>query len=313
MFTPIVKSKMNFNNVDLYYKRDDLLPFSFGGNKVRIAIEFFKDMKQKGNDCIIGYGNARSNLCRVLSNMACSENIPCIIVSPSDDDGTVVKTNNSLLTSLCGAEIVQCNKNNVSLTVQSVINKCIQQGFSPYYMYGNKYGNGNKKTPVKAYCIGYKEIISQARDMNIKFDYIFVATGTGMTHAGLLAGKYESNSPERIVGMSVARPENVCRDKIDDYLKSYFLNRKDFNSDFLNEIIVSDKCLCGGYGKFDEEIVNTISGVYRIDGIPLDTTYTGKAFCGMKKYIHDNNISGNVLFVHTGGTPLFFDDFATLN
>ena len=32
MFTPIVKSKMNFNNVDLYYKRDDLLPFSFGGN-----------------------------------------------------------------------------------------------------------------------------------------------------------------------------------------------------------------------------------------------------------------------------------------
>lgn len=44
-------------------------------------------------------------------------------------------------------------------------------------------------------------------------------------------------------------------------------------------------------------------------GIPLDSTYTGKAFQGMKKYIAENNIKNkNILFIHTGGTPLFFDD-----
>ena len=30
---------------ELYIKRDDLLPFSMGGNKVRIAEAFFQDMR----------------------------------------------------------------------------------------------------------------------------------------------------------------------------------------------------------------------------------------------------------------------------
>ena len=43
-------------------------------------------------------------------------------------------------------------------------------------------------------------------------------------------------------------------------------------------------------------------------GIPLDETYTGKAFTGMTEYIKKENITGkNILFIHTGGTPLFFD------
>lgn len=45
-FTPIIKihSQLTCN---IYIKRDDLLPFSFGGNKVRIAEEFFADMRRK--------------------------------------------------------------------------------------------------------------------------------------------------------------------------------------------------------------------------------------------------------------------------
>ena len=43
-------------------------------------------------------------------------------------------------------------------------------------------------------------------------------------------------------------------------------------------------------------------------GIPLDKTYTGKAFMGMQMYIKQAQISNrNILFIHTGGTPLFFD------
>ena len=49
------------------------------------------------------------------------------------------------------------------------------------------------------------------------------------------------------------------------------------------------------------------------DGIPLDTTYTGKGYWGMKEYIKENEITGkNILFIHTGGTPLFFDDLEEL-
>lgn len=52
----------------------------------------------------------------------------------------------------------------------------------------------------------------------------------------------------------------------------------------------------------------TISTQMKQNGMPLDPTYTGKAFYGMLSYLKKNYITGKkVLFVHTGGTPLFFD------
>ena len=44
------------------------------------------------------------------------------------------------------------------------------------------------------------------------------------------------------------------------------------------------------------------------NGLPLDPTYTGKAFWGMKQYIEEHQLQDcYVLFIHTGGTPLFYD------
>ena len=58
----------------------------------------------------------------------------------------------------------------------------------------------------------------------------------------------------------------------------------------------------------NEEINKTIETMMTKYGIPLDTTYTGKAFCGMQKYLREHEITGKrVLFIHTGGTPLFFE------
>ena len=75
--TPIQKLEFpNDRGVRLYCKREDLLPFSQGGNKVRIGRAFFRDMQEKNKDCMIIYGNSRSNLCRVLANLCCAEKIP---------------------------------------------------------------------------------------------------------------------------------------------------------------------------------------------------------------------------------------------
>ena len=46
--TPIQKSGLRVNNCNIYIKRDDLIPYSFGGNKVRIAFEFYNDLANFG-------------------------------------------------------------------------------------------------------------------------------------------------------------------------------------------------------------------------------------------------------------------------
>lgn len=304
--TPIQEIKSNISDAQIFIKRDDLIPFSFGGNKVRIAQEYYADMDAKGKNCMIGYGNARSNLCRVLANMSYARQGVCHIISPSEDNGSRIETSNSRIVKSCGSIVHLVDKSSVTDAVEAVIAECEEAGFSSYYMYGDKYGKGNEAVPVRAYVKVYNEIQQQCNEMGIKFDTIFLATGTGMTQAGLVAGRQLSGGSERIVGISVARKKEQEIQILLSYVKAYF-DSIDVNM-ATGDIEVVDNYLCGGYGQYDDNITSTIRNMFLMEGIPLDPTYTGKAFYGMLQTIIKEKITGNVLFIHTGGTPLFFDN-----
>lgn len=74
----------------------------------------------------------------------------------------------------CDAKFHYCRKTNVKETVESVLNDIRKEGLKPYYIYGDSTGKGNEHTPMLAYAKLYEEIKGQ-------YDYIFLATGTGMT------------------------------------------------------------------------------------------------------------------------------------
>lgn len=294
--TPVIQIPDEKNSI--YVKRDDLLPFSFGGNKVRIALEFINDMKKQGKDCIVGYGNARSNLSRALANLCYRFKIPCHIISPADEDGTRIDTYNSKMVLSCDAKFHYCKKTNVKETVESILKDIRKEGLKPYYIYGDSTGKGNEHTPMLAYAKLYEEIKGQ-------YDYIFLATGTGMTQGGLLAGKAINNGAEKIIGISVARS---AAQEIEVLCKSLecFSDRIQRIENY--EINVEDAYLCDGYGTYNRQIEKTIHQQLTCNGMPLDPTYTGKAFWGMQDYLNRKCITGKkVLFIHTGGTSLFFD------
>lgn len=304
--SPIHELPNAIEGCKLYVKREDLLPFSFGGNKYRIAIEFFSDMKDKGKDAIIGFGSPSSNLCRVIANIACSRNIPCFIVSPQKT-GEQTQTYNSEIIQLCNATVVKCRTDNVSDTIETVMLNCQSRGFYPYYINGDKYGKGNEVVQLRAYSKVYSEIIDQTGKSF--FDYIFLPVGTGMTYGGLLAGKVANKGAEKIIGISIARESEKETQIIDEMIKAYLSKISFFSG---NDITIEDSYLCGGYGKYNQEILDTIKRIMQKYGIPLDSTYTGKAFYGMLEYIKKNKIQGKVLFIHTGGTPLFFESIPSV-
>lgn len=287
------------NFIDI--KRDDLLPFSFGGNKVRIAREFVDDMHAKGKDCLIGYGNPRSNLSRALANLCVAEGVRCRLLAPSEEHGGFIETANSRLVASFGTEVHRCEKYEVAPAVDAMFALCEQAGEKPYYIYGNRLGKGNEATPVRAYAKAYREIPQNT------YDYIFLATGTGMTQSGLIAGAIQCGGREKIVGISVARSKEKAEAVIAASVAAYFAEQgKEFSEK--ERICVEDAWLCGEYGLYDEGIEQTIDQMFRKHGLPLDPTYTGKAFRGMLAFLKQNNIQDKkVLFLHTGGTPLFFD------
>lgn len=274
--TPVIQIPDDNNGI--YVKRDDMLPFSFGGNKVRIALEFINDMKSQGKDCIVGYGNTRSNLSRALANLCYLFKIPCHIISPADEDGTRIDTYNSKMVLSCDTKFHYCKKTNVKETVEKVLKNLREEGLSPYYIYGDSTGKGNEHTPMLAYIRVYEEIKDQ-------FDYIFLATGTGMTQGGLLAGKAMHNGTEKIIGISVARSAAQEAEVLRKSLECFSERVQKIGK---CEINVEDTYLCDGYGTYNRQIEKTIHQQFTCNGMPLDPTYTGKAFWGMQDYLKKN-------------------------
>ncbi|NMD37737.1 MAG: pyridoxal-phosphate dependent enzyme [Christensenellaceae bacterium] len=307
--------KDEYNN-NLFIKREDLLPFSFGGNKARISLEFMKDMEEKACNHMIAYGGPQSNLCRVISNLCAQKNIPCTIVSLLEEGLDPNLFSNYKMAKAFGAEYVYCTRENVAETIKTVMENLTEKGYKPYYINGNSKGRGNEHVPVAAYAKVYKEITEQEIELKQNFDKIFLACGTGMTISGLVCGKILNKSKHDIVGISISRQKTNALPYISKYIESYLYKRSNsiFDDALYNENVynyVDDYCL--SYGKSNCDIDALIKYFLVKHGIALDTTYTGKAMYGMTCYIKKNNIQdSNLLFIHTGGTPLFFDDLNRL-
>jgi len=304
LLTPLYEMKIDSQN-KYFIKRDDLIPISFGGNKARKAILFFKDIERTNSDCIVTYGSSSSNHCRIIANIAASRKFPCYIISPLE---TNRPTYNSKMIELFGAKIIRCHVSEVKETIDRVMLELKSQGYKPYFIQGGGHGN----IGTQAYVDAYEEIKDYERIKGIHFDYIFHASGTGTTQAGLICGKILNNDNKKIIGISIARKNpyggQVVLNSVNNYLESIYQK-----SICIDDIDFVDDYVIDGYGTYNTEIIHTIKEILMNEGISLDTTYTGKAFWGMKQYVKKNGITGkNILFIHTGGTPLFFDDLEGL-
>lgn len=306
--SPILK----LENIDtcgneIYIKREDLLPKFLGGNKARIAEAFVSDAIAKGCTCILAYGSASSNMCRVITMLCKKKNIHCAVLSSVEDREEYEDTINSRITKSTGYPFYTCQKSDVKETLEKIIGELSCQGYNVYYIYDKK----NIHTGVSAYYKAFNEISEE----NIDFDYIFHASGTGITQAGLICGKTLA-SPDApcknadIIGISVSRDEEKEKAIIKEYV-TYFLTangHSDFVASAASHIQFTDRYTLGGYGKYDAGLLAQLACLLYSEGIGLDPIYSGKAFFGMLEYLKDNNISGKkILFINTGSAPLFFD------
>lgn len=299
----------------IYIKREDMLPFSFGGNKARKAVLFFREIDVGDYDAVVTYGSSSSNHCRVISNMAAARKMPCYIISPEEASKP---TANSRMMELFGAEITVVPVEMIHDTIEQKLQELQKIGRKPYFIAGGGHGN----IGTQAYVNCYQEIRDYECRTGIYFDYIFFASGTGTTQAGLVCGQLLAGDERQIVGISIARKNprgrQVVIDSVSEYLAQIkFMNEKQhpsYTEEQIQAAIIFDDSYTGeGYGQDNEDIRQTIARMLLCHGIPMDSTYTGKAYTGMVKWIKDNEVKNkNILFIHTGGTPLFFDDLGEL-
>lgn len=294
----------------VFMKRDDLLPFSFGGNKVRIAEEFLADMRKRDCTGLVMYGDRRSNLCRALAMRCAQEEVPCVMVATQEHAEQGPEPFNALIINHYQVPVVSCDKAQIAPAVDHAMDLLRARGLAPYYIYGSRLGTGNEGVAARAYAHAYQEICRQEAELGQRFDLIVTPYGTGSTQGGLVAGSLQAGDGRAIVGISISsrtaqRARAVLRATVCDYFAKQGLPEPAGVDDALH---LECGYNCGGYGLFSPEVEQAIARVLASDGLPLDPTYTGKAYCGMLSYLASHQIRGKrVLFLHTGGLPLFFD------
>ncbi len=301
--TPIQKLSLKPNGNTLYMKRDDLIGFSFGGNKYRKALLYFEDIEKKGADTVVTTGSAQSNHCRIVANMAAQRKLSCHIFSAEEKER---EAHNRTMMEMLGAETHLVPGEELHEKIEGFVKELEEEGKKPYFIKNGGHGHLGTESFKRA----FDELKTQEKEMKTTIDYIFFASGTGTTHAGLAVGNMMREDHKKIVGISVGpfkeKGTDIVLESVNDYLQRYaeeLAERK--------HILFVDDYVHEGYGTYPYEVLSVIKRVMVQEGIPLDPVYTAKAFHGMEDFLAKEDIQGKtILFWHTGGTPIYFDALA---
>ena len=285
----------------LWVKRDDQTGLAFGGNKTRKLEFLVAEAKAHGARTLITAGAVQSNHCRQTAAAAARFGFDCILVLSGNKPETV--SGNLLLDSLFGAEIVWTEPESRAETLQQTFDLAWGEGKRPYRIPVG----GSNPTGAAGYVYAIQELIDQFPAGELP-DWIVVASSSGGTQAGMVAGAKLFSFPGKILGISNDENASVLStlvEKLANETIEFLGVDSKVNS---VEILVNDTFLGAGYGvmgKPEEEAIHLFASQ---EGLLLDPVYTGRAAAGLIGLIREGFFKPDekVLFWHTGGSTALF-------
>jgi D-cysteine desulfhydrase family pyridoxal phosphate-dependent enzyme len=295
---PMPRLSAELGGPSLWIKRDDQTGLALGGNKAR-KLEFILAQAQAdGARLLITSGAVQSNQCRQTAAAAAHFGFDCLLVLPGSPPS--ITNGNLLLDELLAAEVVWSGAERSAVTLQRTFDEAWAAGRRPYLI---PYG-ASSPLGAAGYIAAMYEWMEQAHDV----DWIIVASSSGGTQAGLVAGAKLAGYRGRVLGVSVDVPAAQLQAKVAELATqaaSLWGSPAEFRPD---EIEVTDAYTGGGYGVLGPLERDALRLFARSEGILLDPVYTGRAAGGMLDLIRRGEIrpDSRVLFWHTGGAPAIF-------
>jgi D-cysteine desulfhydrase len=289
-------------------KRDDLLGLTAGGNKTRKLEYLVADAIKQGADTLITCGAVQSNHCRLTVAAAVREGLRCQLVlsAPEAGEYNPQASGNHLLFHLMGVEKIELipADGDMQAAMEGLAQAVEKEGRKPYII---PLGGSNQIGSL-GYMACADEIEQQAMEMGTPIDYVVTGTGSGGTHAGLVAGFLARQSSTTVIGINVSGTKEGKESQVRDllYRTATLVGLKgEIPTDAVR---CDDQYVGAGYAIPTAEMIEAVTLVARTEGILLDPVYTGKAMAGLIGMIGKGQLTreDHVLFLHTGGTPALY-------
>lgn len=278
-------------DIRLSVKRDDLLPDYLGGNKVRKNKAIFDSFDNKV-DVVITNGGAESNHARVCALMSAQRGVKCHLVLHGTPEESNFLNGNRFFIEATGAQVSYVAANEIAEKIENVKSEYESKGLIVAIVPGG----GHSIEGAKAYMDAVNELPEEP-------DYIFLASGTGATHAGIQAGVVARGWRTEVVGISIARLNPRGAEAVKEVYYPLIQQELGLTKEQCPAIEFVDDYVCGGYSKYSPVLIERIQKAICSTGLPLDPVYSGKAFVGMMDYLREHQVQAgsSVVFWHTGG------------
>ncbi len=285
----------------LTVKRDDAIPFGFGGNKVRKLALVVAEAATAGADTLITVGGVQSNHMRATASMAARVGLHCHLIANGAPPAR--PTGNALLDDLLGAEVEYiASRAERSTAIAAAVDRLCRAGRSPYVV------PLGASTPLGA--VGFVRAIGEMLTQGPPPDVIVHATSSGGTQAGLVAGCALHNLPTRVIGVSANDPAPSIAAIVRDVIAGMgtLLGVDGAALAAARPIEVDDGHIGPGYGLPSPESLEAQRLAARTEAVFVDHTYTAKALGALIGWVRDGRFRDDetILFWHTGGQPALF-------
>ena len=296
------------DKVELYVKRDDLLPGAAGGNKTR-KLEFcLADALDKGADTVITCGAVQSNHCRLTLSWAVKEKMDCHLILEERVEGSYnpEASGNNFLFELMGVKSIEVVKGGTDMmaAMEKKAAALKEEGKKPYIIPGG----ASNSIGALGYAACGEEIMNQLNEAHLNIDHIVVPSGSAGTHAGMLCGMTGTNSGIPISGMNVSRTKEV-QEEIVMKLAEETADKLSIRGGIAREDVVCYGDYVGpGYSIPTDSMAEAVKMFAETESILLDPVYSGKAAAGLIDFIRKGHFpqGSRVLFLHTGGSPALY-------
>ena len=294
-----------FAPYNIFIKRDDQTGLASGGNKTRKLEYLIQEALDKGCDTIITAGAQQSNHCRQTAAACAVAKLKCHLllggIEPQNYNG------NLLLSHLLGAQIHFTGENRKGENIDGLKKQLELAGKKPFVI---PYG-GSNITGALGFVNAVKELKAQLSAQNLKIDYLFFASSSGGTQAGLTLGNDLHNLNMKLIPIGIDKSETQGMSLEEMVLHiinegKLLLNiKKEYT---LEDVKIDNDYNEAGYGIITKNEKDALKELAKGEGILLDPVYTGRAAGGLLDLIRNGFLkkSSRVLFWHTGGQPALF-------
>ncbi len=292
----------------IWVKRDDTTGLASGGNKTRKLEFLLGQAQQEGADTIISFGAIQSNHARQTAAACAKLGLECHLIlgrSVSWDNPQYESSGNILLDKILGAKIHYVQPNDRGNKHASLLGSLKEAG---QHVYTVPTG-GSNKTGALGYVQCVEELVVQCQFNKIDPEKIFLASASGGTQAGLIAGTVAHGLSWNVTGINVYEVDAIKFNNRIFKLASDTAQGDPLNAEIATEdVTVDHRHLGEGYGIPTPQTIEAIRMVASTEALVLDPVYSGKGMSGLIQQIRAKELTGvkDVIFIHTGGIPSLF-------